>query len=160
MKKWLFVMLALMVWTAATSQSAFGVPAATGVEKAKVRLLSPEEGAVVPQNDPSTGCTPTPNAGFGSVIEFAWRANHLKDIAAYQLFVQHPNATFPLVDAVVNETSFTLLNCGAFVIDPFLNGWQWRVRALDGQGNFSDWAEGVFNFAPCRLADGRPCGSL
>src|SRR6266545_5469415 len=57
MKKWLFVTLALMVWTAAAAQGAMGVPVATEVEKVKVELLSPEEGAFVQQNDASTGCS-------------------------------------------------------------------------------------------------------
>jgi hypothetical protein len=157
MKKWLFVTLALMVWTVASAEGAMGVPVATEVEKVNIKLLSPEEGAFVPQNDASTGCPADPESGYGFVIEFAWKANHDKNVDAYQLFVQHPDAIFPLVDVIVRETSYTFLGCNGFVIDPFLEGWQWRVRALDGQGNFSDWAQGVFNFTPCRLADGAPC---
>ena len=152
MRKWLYVALALMVWTAAAAQSAMGVPVATDVEKVNVKLLSPEEGAFVPQNDASTGCPAHATRGYGFVIEFAWKANHEKDVAAYQL-----SSTFFSVDVIVRETSYTYLSCNAFVIDPQLEGWQWRVRALDGQGNFSEWAQGVFNFTPCRLADGTPC---
>lgn len=157
MRKWLFVALALMVWTAAGAQAAMGARVATDVEKAHVKLFSPEEGAFVAQNDASTGCPAHATAGYGFVIEFAWKANHEKDVAAYQLFVHHPDAIYPLVDVIVGETSYTYLSCNAFVIDPQLEGWQWSVRALDGQGNFSEWAQGVFNFTPCRLADGTPC---
>jgi hypothetical protein len=158
MKKWLFVTLALMVWTAAAVQGAMGVPVATEVEKVNLQLLSPEAGAFVQQNDASTGCPAHATRGYGFVIEFAWKANHEKDIAAYQLFAKHPDAILPIVDVIVRETSYTFLSCNAFVSDPFLErGWQWQVRALDGQGNFSDWAAGLFNFTPCRLADGTPC---
>jgi hypothetical protein len=134
-----------------------GVPVATDVEMVNVKLLSPAEGAFVPQNDASTGYPAHATRGYGLVIEFEWKANHEKDVAAYQLFAQHPDAIYPIVDVIVRETSYTLLGCNDFVADPFLEGWQWRVRALDGQGNFSDWALGEFNFTPCRLADGTPC---
>jgi hypothetical protein len=157
MKKWLFVALALVVSTAVSAQGAIGVPVATDVEKVNIKLLSPGEGAFVPQNDASTGCPADATRGYGFVIEFEWKANHEKDVAAYQLFVQHPDAIYPIVDVIVRETTYTDLDCNTFVIDSHLEGWQWRVRALDRQGNFSDWAQGVFNFTPCRLADGTPC---
>lgn len=44
MKKWLFITLALMVWTATAAQSAMGVPVATEVEKVNVKLLPPHPG--------------------------------------------------------------------------------------------------------------------
>jgi hypothetical protein len=41
MKKWLFVTLALMVWTAAAAQGVMGVPVATDVEGVNVKLFAP-----------------------------------------------------------------------------------------------------------------------
>lgn len=130
--------------------------ASPNVAKAKVTLVSPEQEAVIAQNLPSTGCTPSPTRGNGLIIEFDWKATHKSAIAAYQLVAQFDTA-IPIVDATLTGTSYTYVNCNAFVPDSNLDGWAWRVRAMDNQGNFGAWTEASFTFAPCRLADATPC---
>ena len=45
------------------------------------------------------------------------------------------------------------------VVDRNLQGWQWRVRGQDAQGQFTDWSPwAMFQFSQCRLSDGTPRG--
>ena len=157
MKKWLFIVLAVAGVTVTVAQSAMAITASPDVDKAKITLVLPEQDAVIAQNLPSTGCTPNPTRGNGLIIEFDWKANHKSAIAAYQLVAKKNTAIFPIVDATLTGTSYTYVNCNAFVPDSNLDGWAWRVRAMDDQGNFGAWMEASFTFAPCRLADGTPC---
>ena len=132
----------------------------SSVAKVKITLLSPAATGLVAQNDPATGCTADPVMGYGLIVHFSWRATHHPAVSAYELYVKHPSAAIPLVHQTsLTEASYTFMQCPAYVAGTWLEGWQWRVRAFDAQGNATDWKEGTFNFAPCVLADGKPCGS-
>jgi hypothetical protein len=125
--------------------------------------MSPNNNTSIPQNNPATGCSLLPGAdaarGLGIVIPFHWTASSsTSGTAGYELYVMKVGAALPLVDRVTTTTDFTETECNAFVTDQNLQGWQWRTRPKDGQGQFSDWSPWAsFEFSPCRLNDGTPC---
>lgn len=127
------------------------------VPASDIRLVSPQQDAVIPQNVPSIGCPADPARGYGFVIEFAWTASEQKAIVGYQLESRSSYATIPIVSATVSGTSYTYLSCNGFVDDVNLDGWYWRVRTVDDQGNVGAWTQATFSFAPCRLADRTAC---
>jgi hypothetical protein len=124
-----------------------------------VRLLTPERGALIPQNDPSSGCPDVGTYGRGSVIVFDWTDSPL-GINRFELFVERRGATYPLFDQVVIGSGHRLVTCG-FVADVNLEDWHWRVRSIaatgwpDAVGVWSRWRS--FAFEPCRLSEGDPC---
>jgi len=124
-------------------------------------LLTPVNNMVIGQNKPDIGCPSHPTCGFGCRIFFDWTdAESPAGIAGYHLIAQQRNALFPLVDTFVTHSEFTALSCNAFVLDAAGQGWEWRVQAEDPLGNVSPWTETeVFQFAPCRLANGNPCNA-
>jgi len=125
--------------------------------------MSPNNNASIPQNNPATGCSLLAGAdatrGIGFVIQFHWTApSSTNGLAGYEIYVTKVGAPIPLVDTFAATTDFTEMECDAYVADQNRQGWQWRVRAKDGQGQFSDWTPwGSFEFSPCRLSDGTPC---
>jgi len=109
-------------------------------------LLLPLNGALIPQNNPNIGCTLSsePTRGFGFQIVFDWTdATSPAGIAGYELFAKQNGADLPIVNT--------------FVEDANLAGWEWRVRAKDNAGIFSDFVTGTFGFEPCRLPDESAC---
>ena len=122
-------------------------------------LLSPVDNAVIQQNDPTSGCSLNPSRGYGLQIFFDWTdSSSANGVVGYELFVKKDTATLPIVSTLVGSSEFAHTSCNSFVTDGNLEGWEWRVRAQDALGTFSDWsAAGLFQFAPCRLADGTPC---
>lgn len=122
-------------------------------------LLTPIDNAVIQQNVAASGCPANPTRGFGLRIAFDWTdASSTNGILRYQLTVTPAGAASPTTDTYVDKSEFTYISCNSFVIDEHLPGWQWRVRAQDTRGNYSDWTPtGTFQFAPCRLADGTAC---
>jgi hypothetical protein len=132
----------------------------SGIEKVKVTLVSPGRDAVIAQNVSTIGCTPNATTGYGFSIKFAWKTNHDKVIAGYELLAQHQGSPIPIVSVTLNgadATSFTYRSCNAFVMDSNLNSWEWSVRAVDDQGQKGAWTAGNFSFARCRLANGTQC---
>jgi hypothetical protein len=125
------------------------------------QLLSPAESALVPQNNPESGCSFSTFAGYGSIINFAWTpAQSSAGLAGYDLYVKADGAPIPIVNLRVTPASYTYRSCNGYVIDAHLTGWEWKVRAVDVQGNLSPWSTPrVFNFGPCRLNRRTPCGS-
>lgn len=127
--------------------------------------MSPNDNASIPQNSPASGCSLLTGAdatrGRGFVIQFHWTApSSTNDIAGYEVFVTKVGAPIPLVDTFVATTDFTETQCNAYVADQNRQGWQWRIRSKDGQGQFTDWTPWAgFEFSPCRLSDGTPCGA-
>jgi hypothetical protein len=123
----------------------------------------PNNNALIPQNDPATGCALLAGAdatrGLGFQIQYRWAAaSPTSGIAGYELLVTKANASLPFIDTIVATTDYTDTECNAFVADVNRQGWQWRVRAKDAQGQFSDWSGWfTFQFSPCRLSDGTPC---
>ena len=119
----------------------------------------PINNAVVQQNDPATGCSLNPTSGYGSRIFFDWTdSTSPNGIQGYQLYFINSRATIPRIDTFVAKSEFIEIECNSFVIDQNLQGFQWRVRAQDNRGNYSDWTPwGTFQYAPCRLANGTAC---
>jgi hypothetical protein len=134
----------------------------SGLSPAPVSLISPPDGTVIPQNDPSTGCAPNPVNGSGFRLQFTWeRPGSAAGIAGYALSVQREGAPLPFIEVAVSPTSdgFNGTFCG-FMPDTELDGWYWRMRARDAIGNLGPWSEKrQFRLAPCRLQDGRSCGT-
>jgi hypothetical protein len=122
-------------------------------------LLRPTENMVIAQNDPGIGCEFHPARGFGFRVVFDWTDSASPEgISRYHLIVQQRNAPIPAVDTYVVDSTYTDLNCNGYVAERHSEDWEWRVRAEDNLGNMSPWSEaGLFQFAPCRLADGTPC---
>ncbi|HZT28326.1 MAG TPA: hypothetical protein VFA33_00475 [Bryobacteraceae bacterium] len=122
-------------------------------------LLAPVNNAVVQQNDPATGCSANPAKGYGWGILFDWTdSTSSNGIQRYEIYVIHSGAPGPGIDTFVTKSEFSQVSCNSFVIDQNLQGWQWRVRAQDTRGNYSDWTPwGAFQYAPCRLKDGTAC---
>jgi hypothetical protein len=127
------------------------------------KLLSPLEGALLPQNNASTVCPVHPTRGSGIRITFDWadpRDPHGR-IAGYVVFAKSRNAVLPIIDNVFTPASeFTDVRCNTFVIDANLSGWEWKVRTVDTDGNLGAFSEArSWTFEPCRLVDGSPCSA-
>ena len=136
-------------------------PAATSTPAAS--SMSPNNNASIPQNNSAAGCSllPGPDAtrGLGLAIPFHWAAPpSTNGITGYEIYATKVGAPLPLVDTFTGTTDFTETQCNAFVADSNRQGWQWRTRSKDGQGQFTDWTPWAsFEFSPCRLSDGTPC---
>lgn len=119
-------------------------------------LLSPPEGEVIPQNQKSTGCPEHATRGYGIAIRFEW--SRVPDAASYHLVLQRRGSQYPAVDTTTKENFHEDRRCNSFVIDPNLDGWEWRVTAVRQDGT----TIGVsptrsLRFGPCVLAGGRGC---
>ena len=123
-------------------------------------LLTPTANAIIAQNAPDTGCSANPRYGTGFTIRFSWRTNGRTDIAAYGLLFMHQGAIYPLINAGLgNDTpSYVFRDCDGYVAGANLQGWFWRVTAVDARGNVLATATGNLGFAECRLQSGAPCG--
>jgi hypothetical protein len=114
---------------------------------------------VIAQNDAESGCPFHPVAGAGARISFDWSdVEAPAGLAEYQIHVQREGATIPIVDSVATSSRYLQLVCSSYVADPLLEGWIWRVRAVDRNGQTGEWAERRFSFGPCRIGR-RPCGA-
>ena len=142
------------------SLAAFGTADAKGKPSASVTLITPASGAVIQQNDPSTGCATNPTSGDGFVVNYSWSAKSTRAIAKYELVVQHVGSPFSALDVTITAPNYTDLHCNSFVIDSNLANWQWHVLAKDARGKvLADSGPSVFSFAPCRIASGAPCSA-
>ena len=121
-------------------------------------LVSPAAGYVMPQNQPNIGCAANPVAGYGESARFQWIP--VQGAKAYHLAVRRAGSALPWIDATTQGVSYEKKNCNGYVTDANLNGWQWRVEALDSAGRRIASSETrAFRWAPCRLSPGdRPCG--
>ena len=113
-------------------------------------LITPINNVAIKQNNPDSGCPPDPTLGFGLIILFDWtNSNSRYGIAGYHLFAKGKNASLPIVDTFVATSELTWTNCGGFVIDRHLEGWEWHVQAEDRRGNLSPKSiTGTFRFDP------------
>jgi hypothetical protein len=131
-------------------------PGAAGLEPPVP--LSPVGNEVVPQNNPVTSCPVDPIRGSGVRLLLRWtRTASVQGVVAV---VQREGAANPLVVMSTSGGDSAPLQFCTFFPDTELEGWIWRIRSQDTVGNlsrWSDWAE--FRWGPCRLADGRPCGT-
>ena len=126
---------------------------------ASLALIAPTSGAIIVQNDPSTGCSADANRGYGFVVDFSWVNPQLKGVKRYRLVVQHGSAPAAL-DVIVTATSFRWVVCNGFVIDGNRTGWHWQVTALNNGTKVIAISElRPFSFAPCRLATGAVCSA-
>lgn len=121
-------------------------------------LIMPIGGTEIRQNDPTISCPAHYDRGYGFQLRFAWTAH--PSAVRYRLFAMHRGAVYPILNLTVAGTEYTDRRCNSFVIDRNLDNWEWLVEALDGVGNLIESsAVGQFRFAPCRLANGRPCSA-
>lgn len=123
-------------------------------------LIAPAEGETIPQNNAATGCPFDSRHGYGNMVMYDWTDSLASaGVEGYELYVMNKNATIPLLDIMVPASAYVHRQCNAFVVDQFLEGWDWRVRVKDRSGEFSDWSPTrSFRFAPCRV-NGKPCRS-
>ena len=148
---------------ACSSSSSALTPSPSPTSTLAALSMSPNNNASIPQNSPASGCSLLTGAdaarGRGFVIQFHWTApSSTAGIAGYEVFVTKAGAPIPLVDTFVATTDFTETQCNAYVADQNLQGWQWRLRSKDGEGQFTEWTPWArFEFSPCRLSDGTPC---
>lgn len=119
-------------------------------------LLSPAEGAVVPQNAPLAACEPDAKRGYGYQIQLDWRDSG-GEVDYYELVIRSLRAAEPIVDIAIWDSEYVHTSCHAFVSGDRLEGWVWQVRAVNKSGVASDWASRSFRFAPCWLPDGSSC---
>jgi hypothetical protein len=122
-------------------------------------LFAPDSGARIRQNDSTIGCPYHQFRGRGFEIRFDWSdVERPAGTAGYQLFVKKVTAQYPVFDGFVGASELVFTQCNAFVIDRNLEGWEWKVRAVDSTGAPGVWSESrPFSFAPCRHADGASC---
>lgn len=131
------------------------------VDPMKVYLLKPAHTEVLSQNNPATGCTYHPQAGYGLRIDFDWSdAQSTAGIRGYHLYAIGRNATAPMVDTFTFGSEYTHISCGSYVINPYASsGFTWSVQAEDNEGNLGPLNdEGYFVFELCYLENGQPCG--
>lgn len=145
------------------SDSTYIPPDTTGGDStaalALLTLLTPDPGAVIPQNDSTLGCPEHPHRGYGLQIHFSWDPpDSTSGVAFYHLFAKKDSVQYPILDGYVTGTEYLDTRCNTFVIDRNLDGWYWHVVAHDSGGTAVAASETRwFSFAPCRLANGQPC---
>jgi hypothetical protein len=125
---------------------------------ARPTLIAPAADAAIPQNNPESGCAFHSSAGGGYRIDFDWEdVSAPAGLARYEIYAKRDQSIIPIVDTVTQSSDYVHVACSAYVADANLEGWTWRVRAVDRNGRFSDWVERPFSYAPCRIGR-RPCG--
>ena len=65
---------------------------------------------------------------------------------AYELWVKHAGATYPLDSLTVAQSSYTDTRRVSYVITDNATDWQWHVTAILGDGRRVTSATGTFNF--------------
>ena len=132
-----------------------GSPFTSTVTSPAPTLLEPTAGTVIPQNDPTIGCTLIleNGRGFGFEIFFDW--TDVPGADSYEIVAGFPSAAIPFVDQTVTQSELRDTNCNAIAgtSEPA----EWQVRAITG-GVAGPWsAVETFEFADCVLEDGSPC---
>jgi hypothetical protein len=115
--------------------------------------LAPGANTMISQNNTRIGCSFDVHAGAGFEINFSWTAGQASAmIRGYELNVERQGAALPAVSTLVGTTQYSDRQCNAFVIDQNRDGWGWKVRTIDGNGNRSEWSTIIpFSFKPCRI---------
>jgi hypothetical protein len=102
-------------------------------------LQTPRSEVPIRQNDASTGCPFSPTHGYGFQVAFAWEP--VPGAAQYHIVLHHTGSQYPVLDAVVDQPSYLLLECNAYVIEQNRFGWQWSVAGIAEDGEEGAWAE-------------------
>jgi len=102
-------------------------------------LVFPTNGTVM-----DNSCSP---AGSETIIwDFDWM--DVTFATAYHLYVIGPSATVPVINAVMTGSEFSYVS-GGYIPDGNRFGWEWKVRARNATGTWSDWPETrVFDVEP------------
>ena|ERR1035437_3834229 len=157
-----FVTLGVLL-AGCTSNSNSTAPSSTSVSTSVPALDYPSNHTSIPQNNAAIGCSLLSGVdalrGLGFQIQFHWTALSMPSgVVSYELHATKADAPIPIIDTFVTTTDYTDTACNDFVTDVNLQGWQWRVRAQDAAGQFTDWTPWTtFQFSPCRLSDGTVC---
>ncbi len=127
--------------------------------QSSLELIAPINGALIMQNDSTIGCAYHRRRGYGFEIGFRWTAVAGDTVAGYEIYAKNRDAQFPIVDHwFVDDPGLTVRSCNAFVIDRYLEGWEWKVRVVTAAGEYGPWTPvAEFAFAPCRHPDGMIC---
>lgn len=138
--------------------AATGPPPTTLFVLTAPALATPENGAEIEQNDPTTGCPFDNRRGYGFEATFSWaESDSSAGVASYELLVHRPQAQLAAIHESITATTYVWRSCNVFVAEPNLTGWEWRVRAIDRNAQVSDWSDTrAFNFRLCRVG-GRQC---
>jgi hypothetical protein len=153
----------LLAGCASNSTAPSSTSGSTSVSTSVPALDYPSNNTSIPQNNAAIGCSLLSGVdalrGLGFQIQFHWTALSMPNgVVGYELYVKDIGADLPLLDTSIATSDFTETQCNDFVADVHLQGWQWRVRAKDAAGQFTDWTPWTtFQFSPCRLSDGTPC---
>lgn len=125
----------------------------------EVRLVAPSNGSRFRQNDASIGCPHHAFRGYGFRLAFDWES--VPKAQRYGIYLKKVGAMYPAINYEVMESHYAAAWCNAFVADPNLDNWTWRVAAIaDGSAGKVDtlWSEErTYGFEPCRHANGSPC---
>jgi len=123
------------------------------------QLISPPQGAAVPQNVAWLGCPAHAYRGFGFQLRFDWKdASGAAGAPTYEIVVRRRDAPYPAIQGLTTESEYTETFCNAFVTDRNLLGWEWKVSARAENGDLL-WDEvREFKFEPCRQG-GVPCSA-
>lgn len=145
--------------TTATQPTQPTTPPPPPAPPARPTLLAPDADAVIPQNDPTAGCAFDGSRGAGFRIAFDWAdVSASAGPARYEIRMQNEDASLPAVNTITETSDYVHLACSTYVVEHFLEGWVWKVRAIDRTGQVGEWAERRLSFAPCRIGR-RPCGT-
>lgn len=114
-------------------------------------LISPKNGDVL-----DNGCQ---NRKNGILHAFEW--SEVPGARRYHLYVKHPSALIPVIDASnINTTAFCQWKQGSYVAPGNDKGWTWKVRAMV-EGVWTAWSmDRTFDIEPldtdCRSSANTP----
>lgn len=111
----------------------------SAVKLAAPALQTPLAEVPIRQNDPTTGCSFSPTHGYGFQVSFSWTP--IPDAEQYHIVLHHTGSPFAVLDAVVDDPSYTLLECNAYVIEENRFGWHWTAAGISATGAVGVWAE-------------------
>jgi len=113
-------------------------------------LQTPRTEVPIRQNDPATGCSFSPTHGYGFQVAFTWTA--VPEAVHYHLLLHHLGSAFPVLDIQVEDPSYLLLQCNAYVIDANRFDWKWAVAGVSADDEEGAWAEQrTYEFEPITL---------
>ena len=127
---------------------------------------NPADYVVIPQGWTAGVAFCPAGSSYGFQIGYTWQAPTPAppDSYSYEIIAQVTGASNPALHtyAPAPQRSYTETQCNAYVPDAALVGWTWQIRVVDGAFQpVSDWSPAAqYQFAPCYLADGRPCSAL